>query len=334
MMLNSPDWGARFYNEHAKPFFSQMISFLTQTSELSLEKLPVKEDNGTRWLAYFHNNYATGEKSFAFSTKRMLHEGGITLNGENADRERQLNAIFQLMTTCCHEFRHYEQSHMQGERSIEKLDPMAILFAKESILLREDNDFYKQYHDSFLIELDATAQAFLEMKGLISSIEHQSKDMARIIRNCDSYHAELSKEMLDYRKRNGFADEISARFDQVIAKMPASKRKMYMDAMPCLTLAYNIDGTKKSYKTIMGIKSSFIQTKKNSTALPSEKAIFISKMDRIFTTIIETDKSLRKQKDDDYQSQQIKKDQFGISYEAIEKERRKIESSKGISQSR
>ena len=80
---------------------------------------------------------------------------------------------------------------------------------------------------------------------------------------------------------------------------------------------YNIDGTKKSYKTIMGIKSSFIQTKKNSTALPSEKAIFISKMDRIFTTIIETDKSLRKQKDDDYQSQQIKKDQFGISYEAI-----------------
>ena len=334
MMLNSPDWGERFYNEHGSAFFNQMISTLTETSQYPLDKLPVKEDSQSRWLAYFHFDYQTGKKEFAFNKRKILSEEGTSLSGHDANRERQLNAIFQLMVTCCHEFRHYEQSYIESVKNMETLDPMAILFAKEAILLREDNEFYKKNHDSFVIEMDAMAKAFGEINGILSSMDYKTKDMERIIRNCDSYMASYNKQIADYKKRGGFVEEISTRFDHIMKTMSPSKRSMYMARMPILTLVYNQDGSKKTYREIMGQKNKFIQAKRNMPNSQDSMDSFMSHLDSVYSTIIDCDRSLRKQKDDDYQSKEIKRDPYGISYADIEREKKKIESSKGVGHSR
>ena len=81
LMMNSPDWGRRFYDEHARPFFYSMINNMVETSEYSLDKLTIKEDNSTRWLAYFHHDPKTDEKFFAFNKEKILDGKSTALNG-------------------------------------------------------------------------------------------------------------------------------------------------------------------------------------------------------------------------------------------------------------
>lgn len=337
-MMNSPDWGERFYNDHARPFFYGMINNMIETSEYPLDKLPIKEDNSTRWLAYFNQDPKTNELFFAFNKKRILDGKSTALNGKEADRKRQLNGIYQLMITCCHEFRHYEQFYIEKENTIKKLDPYALMFAKEAVIRREDFNFYKTHHDSFLMEMDATANALIEIKNFLTNLGRTNKEIDKIIEGCDLHLAEKKKEMFEYTKANGFGETISAKFDEIIKRLPPEKRKAYLDEMPSLTLVCDQNGNKRSYHDLMTIKHE-IKTKKKdeleqNVSINGKTCTFSYKIERIFNVAISCDKILRKQRDDDYHKKEIRLDEYGVPLQDIENEKKKINQSKGISHSR
>jgi hypothetical protein len=338
LMMNSPDWGRRFYDEHARPFFYSMINNMVETSEYSLDKLTIKEDNSTRWLAYFHHDPKTDEKFFAFNKEKILDGKSTALNGKDADSKRQLDAIFQLMITCCHEFRHYEQLHMEKEKKVKELEPYALMFAKEEVIKRVDYNFYKTHHDSFLSEIEATTNALIEIKNFLTNLGKTNKRIEKIIEGCDSYLAKEQKKMFEYTKANGFGETISAKFDEIIKRLPPEKRKAYLDEMPSLTLVCDQNGNKRSYHDLMKIKYD-IQTKNKNelsqlVSVNGKPNTFSYKIERIFYIAISCDKVLRKQRDDDYHKKEIKLDEYGVPLQDIENEKKKMSQSKGISHSR
>lgn len=331
MMMNSPDWGSRFYDGQVKPFFSSLINTLTQTSEYPLEKLAIKEDNNTPFTAYFHNNVETNEKYFAFNRKRILSGDDIVLTGKEANRERQLQAIFQLSHTCFHEFRHYEQSYIKKEKDIKNLDPFAILFNKEAIVMRESNAFYRKNHDKFLQELDADGSALYEYKQFLSNINFKTKDTERIKRNCDSYLSKYSDEIDKYSMGSDFAMEISSRCDEIIANLPEAKRKKYFDSMPSLTLVYNLDGSKKTYNQVMAIKHRVEKIRQDElddiVNIGGNKISFMDNLDYVYGVIINTDKKLKQQQvGDQYHSKEIRRN----SHNQYENEDKGIKQQTGI----
>ena len=342
-MVKSIQRGESFYYNHALPFFKLMIRDLTQTSKHTLKQLEVKEDPNTRWVAYFKHSYVTKEMGF-YVNKNSILKANIPENA--SEKAAHLNAVFQLALTCCHEFRHYEQANMVANAEVLKMDPKAILYAKEDVLIREDLEFYKQNHDLFIMEMDAMVQAFDDVRDLALTAKGLDlEDAKKIIRNCKAYASEYKEDIIKYRSQNGFGEEIAQRFDQTFSRLSQSKRQMYLNAMPVLTLVYNQDGSKNSYRELMRIKNELIENKKSKTINQQEVKLFEENLTRTINVIINSDNMLRKQRDNDYQNKGIKRennhtqelDEFGVPLSQIQKAQRELQeaqkkySHKGIS---
>ena len=170
-LLKTNEWGRPFYQNKVKPFARSFISTLTDVSDYPLEKLLVGGDSSSKWLAYFNEDLQTGDKYFALNDRRIFDEGGIDFKSEKPDIRTRTESLFQLLVTCCHEFTHYEQSHVKKEKDIKKLSPLAILLAKEKVVAKEDHEYYRAHHDDFLQEMDANYQGLLKVKEFVDSIK-------------------------------------------------------------------------------------------------------------------------------------------------------------------
>ena len=309
-MMVSNDLGARFYDEKARPFFVKMINYLTETSKFPLEKLPIITDNSTSFIASFYKNYETKERKFTFNRNKFLN-GGTQMN-QPLNTENKLLSIYQAMLTAIHEFRHYEQDYMQSVSKIDDLSPMAIFFAKESIVIREDNNFYKKNHDLFIKEIDATLHANKIMVDFLNSINIKSQDIDRLKRTAKYYFDEGSKSREMYTVRGGFCEVVSADLDEIIKNMVPGKRKMYFDSLPCLTFIYKNDGGKRTYQEIMQLKNTLIQRQKQLCLDQNHINKFIYHVDTIFSVIVNYDRDLRKQRDDGFQAKKMTQEKKAI----------------------
>lgn len=336
-MMVSNDLGARFYDEKARPFLHKMIHFLTESSKYPLDKLSIVNDDNAYFMASFYNNFQTGEKKFYLNRHKMLN-GFTSMNGD-LTIENKLLSIYQSMLTANHEFRHYEQAYIEGVSKLDKLEPMAILFAKEAIIIREDNAFYKKNHDSFIKEIDANMHANNIIREFLNSLNHSTPNIERLQRTAKYYFEEAGNSRKMYTVRGGFCEEISSRLDNIIKNIPNSRRQMYFHSMPCLTFIYKNDGSKRTYHEIMQLKNKFITGKKQATLNKKEIDDFVNVVDSVFRVIIDFDKDLRKQRDDDIQSKKItqekqreienrikqEEDAFGVSKSMIEQVQRENE---------
>ena len=303
-MINSADWGERFYNEFVPPLLKTLFASLTENSEYPLQQLDVKEDSKTRWVAYFHSNLKDGSKYFAYSKDAILNKNPIHLNGEKADRYRQLNAIMNLLRIPCHEFHHFEQEYMQEQRSIIGMDPKAIIYAKESVLSREAYNFYSQFHEQFLSETDADINSFIECLNLFEKINISSSAAKKI---CDSYKYYLEEykiRMKNYMAKGGFCEQVSQRVDKIVKMMDDETRKMYLKKCPVLNIIYKNNGDKRTYNEIMELKKRDKLLYKNQLndkiRVGGEEVAVSTNIDRVYDVIIKTDKELRKQQEDSY----------------------------------
>lgn len=212
--------------------------------------------------------------------------------------QRNLRLV-ELITTIFHEVRHCEQFTLAQEADLTKLSSLAIIYAKELLIIAYDNEWYRQNHNSFLIEKEATLIGYGGMRDFISGAMPNTSFTERAERES----AAGVKNMMPQIKRyfdnpNGvsFCDEISKRVDMLAR---SGNIDYMLKEFPAIGIIYNNDGSKKSLAQIRNNTTNFrTQNKSILTQTQIIDGIELSvgaNLNNILRNIIKSDADYKKE---------------------------------------
>lgn len=207
--------------------------------------------------------------------------------------------IIDLITTIFHEERHCEQIALSKENDITKLSPLAIIYAKELLVMTYDPQWYRQNHNKFFMEKEATLIGYSGMREFISGAVPNSPLAQRAERERMAGVKNMMPQIKGYfQNPNGpnFCDEISNRVDILASSV---KIGSMMEEYPVLGLIYNKDGSKKSLAQIRDNITNFRVENKGTLSqtqvIDGIELSVGSNMNNILRNIVKSDAQYKKQ---------------------------------------
>lgn len=158
--------------------------------------------------------------------------------------------IIDLITTIFHEERHCEQIALAKETDIKKLSPLAIIYAKELLIMTYDPQWYRQNHNKFFMEKEATLMGYGGMSDFITGAMPNTDFAERATRERVAGVKNMMPQIKSYFSNPSgvsFCEEISKRVDMLAS---SGKIDVMLKEYPVLGLIYNKDGTKKSFAEV------------------------------------------------------------------------------------
>ncbi len=195
-----------------------------------------------------------GELSFGINRNALNNDSYGFKKGYHysANIPQRNMRIIDLITTIFHEERHCEQIALAKETDIKKLSPLAIIYAKELLVMTYDPQWYRQNHNKFYMEKEATLMGYGGMRDFITGAMPNTPFAERAERERSAGVKNMIPQIKSYFSNpNGssFCEEISKRVDLLAS---SGKIDVMLQEYPVLGLIYNKDGTKKSFTEVKG----------------------------------------------------------------------------------
>lgn len=203
------------------------------------------------------------------------------------------NSLCENISTVMHESEHCRQFAATKETDVRKMNPNAICYAKEFLIIENNKNFYQENYNDLFIEAEARCNQYKEtlefLDDTILTKKHELKDHVKQLQK----HRLQSD--LGLKKINGYfkgdspvCDRVSSTFTDAAKNTNKDAFKQILDKYPVLKLQYNEDGSKKSFDQIMAERENALKDNLHDTAAFQNIA-------NVYKTIIETDKEYREE---------------------------------------
>lgn len=225
------EWVTNFVSLEAREMGYETIAIVNdENDKVDVNKLKENEDNGNLFLIfskYEGNSHFIIDKSQEFSTPRApvieLNENEF----EYALKNFNSNNVCSVITHgFLHELRHMKQNLMQ-QKGVSSY--IALMYAKELLIINTDNKTYLENHNTLLIEEDADIYASKKWEEITGQRNYLMQE-----------HSFLYKVGLEEKERDEFA------FDKLDEFIKEKENIDILKVFPILKKEYNEDGTKKS----------------------------------------------------------------------------------------
>lgn len=225
------EWVTNFVSLEAREMGYETIAIVNdENDKVDVNKLKENEDNGNLFLIfskYEGNSHFIIDKSQEFSTPRApvieLNENEF----EYALKNFNSNNVCSVITHgFLHELRHMKQNLMQ-QKGVSSY--IALMYAKELLIINMDNKTYLENHNTLLIEEDADIYASKKWEEITGQRNYLMQE-----------HSFLYKVGLEEKERDEFA------FDKLDEFIKEKENIDILKVFPILKKEYNEDGTKKS----------------------------------------------------------------------------------------
>ena len=249
------EWVTNFVSLEAREMGYETIAIVNdENDKVDVNKLKENEDNGNLFLIfskYEGNSHFIIDKSQEFSTPRApvieLNENEF----EYALKNFNSNNVCSVITHgFLHELRHMKQNLMQ-QKGVSSY--IALMYAKELLIINMDNKTYLENHNTLLIEEDADIYASKKWEEITGQRNYLMQE-----------HSFLYKVGLEEKERDEFA------FDKLDEFIKEKENIDILKVFPILKKEYNEDGTKKSSMQLLKNMQKEIKEILNKMALFSE----------------------------------------------------------------
>lgn len=242
------------------------------------------------------NDISFGINKSALNNDNFGFKKGIHYSANIPQRNMR---ILDLIITIFHEERHCEQIALARETDITKLSPLAIIYAKELIVMTYDPVWYRQNHNKFLMEKEATLIGYGGMGDFVAGAVPNTPLAEKAEREKTAGVKNMMPQIGAYfNNPNGpsFCDEISKRVDMLAR---TGRIDSMLEQYPILGLIYNKDGTKKSLSTVKNNITDFRSQNKDILTQTQEidgiERSIGSNVNNVLRNIIKSDAEYRKE---------------------------------------